>query len=464
MDSRHVKLPPEFLERMHAELGDSFQAFEASYSDCPRKGIRANLLKTNREELLDKLPADFQAQPVPWCSEGLYIDSKARPGKNLGYYTGLYYPQEPSAMLPAQALAPEKGELILDLCAAPGGKSTQIASLTGGTGTLVSNELVKSRSGILASNIERMGIPNAVILNEFPERLVPAFYEKFDRILTDAPCSGEGMFRKDPAVAGEWTPGRPAACAARQKNILKTVDKLLKPGGTLVYSTCTFAPEENEEIARYLVESGRYVQEPLSFEGIEPQIDPLTGNPAKDVHVYPHLAEGEGHYVARFTKTESCGEKPSGKRKALSPWKNASKRDLADYEKFRTVFMPDKLFENLHIRDDKLYALPEHIHSDVLSGLKVIKPGLEIGSFRKGRFEPSHSLAMALKADEVSNSAELTEDELWCYLRGEEIRPAVPVVNGWTLVLYDGCPVGFGKTSNGVIKNKYPKGLRIYKK
>lgn len=458
-------LPEAFLGRMKKLLGNGYGDFLASYGEQARKGIRANLLKTDREELLEKLPEDFKADTIPWCPEGIYIDNDARPGKNPYYYTGLYYPQEPSAMLPAQALAPEPDELILDLCAAPGGKSTQIASLTRGSGTLVSNELVKSRSGILASNIERMGIPNAVILNEFPERLVPAFYEKFDRILVDAPCSGEGMFRKDPDVTLEWTPGRPAACAARQKNILETVDRLLKPGGTLVYSTCTFAPEENEEISEFLVRTGRYRAEPLSFEGVYAPPSTETEQ-SPDIHVYPHLSEGEGHYVARFTKTAGSGDRPSGsgKKKTKSAYRKASKRDLADYEAFRSAFMPDKVYENLYLSGDRLWAFPDHIDGAVLSGLKVLRPGLELGTFKKGRFEPSHALAMALRREDVLSSTELDEDELWSYLKGEEIRPSEAVPNGWTLMLYDGYPAGFGKASAGTIKNKYPKGLRIYKK
>ncbi len=458
---------------MQEELGEGYAAFLESYNQTPKKGVRTNRLKANPAEVLAALPEDFHAQPVPWCENGFYIDAQARPGKQPAYYTGLYYPQEPSAMTPAEALDAQPGETVLDLCAAPGGKTTQIASAMGGEGLLVANEIVKSRAAVLGSNLERMGVKNALLLNVFPEHLNHGFYERFDRILVDAPCSGEGMFRKDPAVRTEWSPERVTACAARQEKILETIDKLLKPGGTLVYSTCTFAPEENEQVVEQLVQTGRYEVVPISMQGI-----PTTGlaentrTGMQDVtgtmRIWPQYSSGEGHYTAKLIKTASAEDAAPKRAKRDNAFRKASKKDLKDYKTFEAAYLsPDftNTLGELVLREDNLYALPKGLYYNMLDGLKVYRPGLHLGVLKKNRFEPSHALAMALKPEEFSNVFELeNEDAVWQYLKGESSTVQHAPDAGWTLLTWQNHPIGFGKTTGKTIKNRYPKGLRIYKK
>lgn len=468
-----AELPQEFLDRMQKLLSeDEYQSFLESYNKDPEKGIRANPLKIDRERLKERLPEEFKAHDITWCPTGLYIDPESRPGKRPEYYTGLYYPQEPSAMTPAQSISVEPGDIVLDLCAAPGGKSTQLAGKLQGEGTLVLNEIVGKRVGVLAQNVERMGIPNAVILNENSTRLAETFPGKFDKILVDAPCSGEGMFRKDEKVIGEWDSQKPVACSIVQKDILKDVDKLLKPGGELVYSTCTFAPEENEQVAEWLIENG-YEILPVELEGIE-----TTGRPeftesgteevTKTVRIWPHLSEGEGHFVARFKKPEEFAGNGSGrKRNKKKKGKKtklikAGKKSLSEFLAFCKKYIPDFDTNRLYRIDNRIYRLPEDIEPEELEDLKVYTPGLLLGELKTNRFEPAQTLAMVLDFDAFTNRYELSEDELWHYLKGEEIKPQRPVEKGWVLMGYEGYPVGFGKMSN-TIKNKYPKGLRIYK-
>lgn len=468
-----AELPQDFLDKMKGLLPEEeYTDFLESYKNDPEKGIRANPLKIDRDHLLERLPDDFKAHPISWCPSGIYIDSEARPGKRPEYYTGLYYPQEPSAMTPAQAIEIEPGDVVLDLCAAPGGKSTQLAGKMMGQGTLILNEIVGKRVNVLAQNVERMGIPNAVILNENSTRLSEVFPEKFDKILVDAPCSGEGMFRKDEKVIGEWDSNKPVACSIVQKEILQDVDKLLKPGGELVYSTCTFSPEENEQVAEWLVSLG-YEILPIELEGLS-----TTGRPEfslnnledvkNTVRIWPHLSEGEGHYVARFRKPKDMIDssrsksKIKSKKASKSKLKKAGKKSLSEFLTFSKEYMPNFDTNNLYRIEDRIYRLPKDITEKELENLKVYSPGLLLGELKKNRFEPAQTLAMALDFNEFSNRYELSEDELWHYLKGEEIKPKTPVEKGWVLMGYEGYPVGFGKMSN-VIKNKYPKGLRIFK-
>lgn len=472
-----AELPVDFLERMKELLPEEeYTAFLESYDSSPRKGIRANPLKISREDLEKRLPQEFEAHEIAWCPTGLYIDSDSRPGKQPEYYTGLYYPQEPSAMIPAQAIQVEPGDIVLDLCAAPGGKSTQLAGKLQGHGTLILNEIVGKRVGVLAQNVERMGIENAVILNENSSRLKEIFPQKFDKILVDAPCSGEGMFRKDEKVIEEWDNNKPVACSITQKQILEDVDVMLKPGGELVYSTCTFAPEENEQVAEWLVDRG-YELLPIEIEGIETNGRPeYTLEDLKDVEktirVWPHHSEGEGHFIARFRKSSEApqiqarAKKKSKKKKqqVKNKIKKAGKKSLGEFLAFCNEYMPDFNTDHLYRIDNRIYKLPEDISEEELENLRVYTPGLLLGELKTNRFEPAQTLAMALSFSDFKNRYELSKDELWSYLKGEEIKPDREVDKGWILLGYEGYPVGFGKVSNNTIKNKYPKGLRIYKK
>lgn len=463
-----TQLPKGFLTRMSGLMTpEEYEALLQSYTKPKYKGIRTNTLKCTPVEMTTRVP--FDLEPVPWCPTGHYIEETIRPGKNPAYYAGLYYVQEPTAMTPAEALCPEPGDWVLDLCAAPGGKTTQLACKLSGEGLLVANEIVVGRAGILASNAERMGITNLMILNEFPERLVENFYEAFDKILVDAPCSGEGMFRKEPEALSGWSAERVEHCARRQEKILESMDKLLKPGGVLVYSTCTFAPEENECIVERLLATGNYQTEPLTMEGLSDRGRPDwtekgTTEVMDTLRIMPYHVKGEGHYVARLRKVgQTSDDSGFGRRKAKGKLKKMGKRDLVDYEAFAKEYLVGQTFDHLYGFGEKLYSLPQGMTADQLAGLRVLRPGLHLGDFKKNRFEPSHTLAMALKPEAYAQVHEVaSDDEAYAYLKGEPL--VSKAVKGWTLVCWQGYPLGFGKASQGIIKNHYPKGLRIKKK
>lgn len=463
-----MEIPQAFKAKMKNLLPEKeYEALIASYENTVNKGIRTNTLKTDDREMLAQIP--FETEPVTWCPTGHYIDHTIRPGKNPAYFTGLYYVQEPTAMTAAEALSPNPGDWVLDLCAAPGGKSTQLACRLKGEGLLVANELVNNRAVILAENIERMGVKNALILNEFPEHLTARFYEKFDKILVDAPCSGEGMFRKDNGAAEEWSPERVLRCAERQIKILESVDKLLKPGGEMVYSTCTFSPEENEQVVENFLDNGRYELLPVELEGLDDRGRPEWAEKKTEAlketrHVMPYHVRGEGHFIARLKKVKACPETEVKTRlKGKSRLKQAGKQALKDYFRFAQTYFKEITFGNLHLLGDQLYSLPEGIDVKDLDGLKVLRPGLHLGTMKKNRFEPSHTLAMALRPEQFAQVYCVEDDEeAYAYLKGEPLTGKT--LSGWVLVCWKDWPLGFGKASQGMIKNHFPKGLRIMKK
>lgn len=384
-------------------------------------------------------------------------------------------------MTPAEALPVSPEDTVLDLCAAPGGKSTQLACKLAGKGLLISNEVVKNRAAVLAQNMERMGVTNALILSEFPEKLEQIFPGAFDKILVDAPCSGEGMFRKNPAVLTEWSAERVTACAARQLKIMASVDKMLKPGGHVVYSTCTFAPEENEGVVQALLNTGRYAVVPLDLPGLSDHGNPdwISGGDAAlngTLRIFPHHVDGEGHFVALLEKLADADDTPTRVRlkKVKRPkYVPATKNDLKDFWVFVQQsglnFAEDEKAwqKRLVMHRDELYLLPKGASPATLNVLKVVRPGLMLGTFKKNRFEPSHTLAMALTPEHYGTVLDLTDDDTaWAYLKGEPLTLSGDdkKLKGWTLVCYKGHALGFGKASGGVLKNHYPKGLRIMKK
>ena len=466
-----MELPEAFKEKMKKLMGESYQSLLDSYDQPESKGIRTNTLKLEPDELANKLP--FETQAVNWCKEGFYIDHTVRPGKNPYYYAGLYYVQEPTAMAAVEVLDPKPGDWVLDLCAAPGGKSTQIGARLQGIGLLVANELVNSRAGILSTNIERMGMTNAIVTNEFPERLVDSFYESFDKILVDAPCSGEGMFRKDPGALADWSLERVDRCMGKQEKILESAHRLLKPGGVLVYSTCTFSPEENEQIIEAFIEKYRYTLQTIELPGItdhgrvdwtRKQQQEIT----KTLRIMPMTVKGEGHFIAKLIKSEGIAEAIDVKQGyPKSRLKKATRTDLQDYRDFAKNNLQaefyQKIEDRLYLLGDHLYAIPAAIELERIANLKLLRTGLDLGTFKKNRFEPSYALAMALKLSQAKNSVDLNDEDLaYQYLKGEALNLQAP--KGWVLVGYDGYPLGFGKASEGLIKNHYPKGLRIRKK
>ncbi len=460
-------LPDAFSDKMKMLMKDEWKAFADAFDAPAHKGIRRNTLKIDEQSF--KRLVSFVGTPVPWCRTGYEIDSEIRPGKHVAYYAGLYYVQEPTAMIPAEALSPKPGDMVLDLCAAPGGKTTQLACMLDGEGVIASNELVTSRSKILAENTERMGIVNSVVTSAFPEKLLPAFAGAFNKIQVDAPCSGEGMFRKNPDAAKQWSPERVSACAERQKKLMMTVDKLLACGGEVVYSTCTFSPEENEQVMEAMLETGRYEAVPLELPGIVGRGRPewtLHGTKAVSLalHVMPHEVPGEGHFIAKFRKTADASNQPplDGKRSKKTAFVRADKKTIKYLKTFcDETDMAFPQGEILRV-GDVLFTPPEGFNTARLSGMRLLRCGIPLAEVKKNRVEPTHTLAMTLSPENFGNVYDTDDDEIaFAYLKGE---PLTAPVKGWCLVCWHGFPLGFGKGDGRIIKNHYPKGLRIYKK
>ncbi len=423
----------EFLINMQKLLGEAFEEFKTALFETPQKALRVNTLKTSGDDV------DFKEEKVPWATSGYYY-SKDKIGATWQNRLGLVYSQDASAMAPAEILSPKAGDRVLDLCAAPGGKTTQLAQLMEGEGIIVSNEIVPSRCKILYENIERLGISNAIILNEDPRNLETRFEGWFDKILVDAPCSGEGMFRKDKTAAEMWTPQTNEICANRQELIMNSAIKMLKPGGMLVYSTCTFSPLENE----FLIEKIVKTNENISVEKIDS--DYLTDGIYEGTkRIYPHIQKGEGHFIAKLKKNDGR----EGKIKEMTPSKN-----IELFESFKTDNMEDTEFLT-YLSGTRLFLHKEKLPD--LSGLKWYCGGIYGGDLLKGRFEPNHHLAIALKKENFKSFYELSDTEFDKYIRGETVNSDI---KGWCLMLYRGYPAGFGKGSGGIIKNHYPKGLR----
>lgn len=451
-----MPLPTAFINRMETLLKDEADAFFATYNQKKALGLRVNPLKTTIEELRSQ--TDFHLQPIPFCNTGFYYKAEDEPGKHPFHQAGLYYIQEPSAMFVAKVLDADPGERILDLCAAPGGKSTQIAAMMNNTGLLVSNEVFPKRAKALSENIERCGVTNTLVTNETPEKLARYFPGYFDKILVDAPCSGEGMFRKDPDAAQYWSPEHVRECAALQSGILDAAYQMLKSGGTLVYSTCTFSPEEDEKMVEGFLE--RYPD--VEIMPIE-KPDGVAGGKTEWTHhhtpaiqaaarLWPHLLQGEGHFVAKLKK---AGMSSAWTGKTARPEKESN---LKDYRHFEQETLCTPIHRSFFIAKNQLFALPDLCPD--FNRLRVVRAGLHLGEFKKNRFEPNHALSLALPADHFKQLFPLTINGTdWdTYLRGETL-PA-KAGNGWTVVTIGGHPLGWGKIAGGVLKNFYPKGLR----
>lgn len=448
-----MKLPEKFEERMKKMMGDEYNDFINAFENSPiYKGIRINTSKPNAEKAV--LSEFGELERIEWCSDGFYVDKSEISGNHPYHMAGLFYFQEPSAMSAVEGLPVEKGDYVLDLCAAPGGKSTQAGAILGGSGLLVSNEIVKKRADILSENIERFGLSNVIVTNETPQRLADKYEGFFDKIIVDAPCSGEGMFRKEPQAVTEWSIEHTESCGVRQQHILDCAVKMLKPGGYIIYSTCTFAPVENEVNAAYLIEK----------HGMElcamPKLSMLDGGKTKwsgtdykmeeTKRIFPHHHKGEGHFIALFRK---CGGEGADyvQKKKLKPV------DISLYRRFEKEFLNVRLDGEFVMFGDNLYLKPEGIDIDKI---KVMRCGLHLGVYKKNRFEPSYALALALDKDSFKNSVsfECDSEELKSYLTGNVINADF---KGWGVICVNDYPLGWGKGSGGTIKNHLPKGLRI---
>lgn len=456
-----VSLPEDFLKQMKTLLQDEYDAFIHTYEQAPTRSLRVNTLKLTPAELAKRVP--FHLQSIPWCREAFYYDHEQdRPGKHVYHAAGLYYIQEASAMSSVEALDPQPGEIILDLCAAPGGKTTQIAAKMQGAGRLIANEIDGKRIKALVENLERCGVTNAVVLNENPLRLTDRFAGFFDRILVDAPCSGEGMFRKDREACERWSLRATEKCADLQLEIITAAAPMLRPGGRLVYSTCTFNPRENEQLlARFLAEHPDFrlipVPQSAHYQPGHPEWAEAA-NPElnQTARLWPHKLQGEGHFVAVLEKevqTAQSYPRP-GKFPPLPAQANRH------WQKFiKETYRNPKLFQgHLTLYGEHLYLVPSEFPS--LRGIKVERPGRYLGQVKKSHFVPSHALALSTLPEQVFQTLDfqVSDPELILYLQGEALP--VSLSKGWTLVTVDGFALGWGKVSGGLLKNHYPKWLR----
>lgn len=512
-----VSLPREFEIKMKKLLGAEYEEFLASY-DRPRNfGLRVNVDKISTEEFEKKAP--FHLTKIPWTENGYYYEEQDMPARHPFYYAGLYYLQEPSAMTPASRLVSQPGDRVLDLCAAPGGKATELGARLHGKGVLVANDISASRAKALLKNVEVFGIRNSFIVNEVPAKLAENFPEFFDKILVDAPCSGEGMFRKDPAVAKVWDGNKPYECAKQQKEIITRAAQMLAPGGDLLYSTCTFSPEENEQVIQFLLDSREdmEIREIKPFEGFAPGRPDVayegwdreesenrkmgSADLKKCVRIWPHKMAGEGHFLALLHKRapeETAGEQKNDRvvsnnsettvdeqkkqvQGVISDIKGIGKPETKALTEFFADVSMEMNWKQVEVRKGQVYLVPEALGAR--KGLVFLRNGLYLGEIRKDRFEPSQSFAMALKKKEYMAVIDLDYSDMRVekYLRGEtldvddivaknlqaaseaDLPKAVGkrLEKGWQLVCVNGYPLGWGKLVNGTLKNKYHAGWRM---
>lgn len=428
-------LPEAFLTRMKHQLGEEYEAFLESLERPRAVALRFNPLKGEAPAL------PFVGDGVPWEPQGFYYDPDSRPGLHVYHEAGVYYLQEASAMAPVALLDPQPGEKICDLCAAPGGKTTQIAGRMDGKGFLLCNEINPKRAKILSRNIERMAVANALVTNEHPERLAQKYAGFFDRVLVDAPCSGEGMFRKEEAAVTDWSQETVEMCARRQAEILHSAAQLVRPGGRLVYSTCTFAPEEDEmAVEAFLKEHPEFDPEPLDAPWFVP------GENAS-YRMWPHKLLGEGHFAAVFRKSAEAEEEDVALQKG-----EKLPKQWEVFAKELGIRLPEGKAVTF---GQNLYWAPAELPD--LARMKVMRPGLELGTVKKDRFEPAHALALWLKecGNEECYGAE--SEEMKAYIHGEVVPSGK---KGWCLVKAGEFSIGWGKGDGRVLKNHYPKGLR----
>ncbi|WP_061593080.1 RsmF rRNA methyltransferase first C-terminal domain-containing protein [Streptococcus gordonii] len=433
-----MRFPTGFEEKYQRLLGKEAASFFSTFDQEPISAFRTNPLKEGQVTF---------SNPIPGTKWGHYGKVS---GKSSEHVTGLIYSQEPAAQMVAQVAHPHEGMRVLDLAAAPGGKSTHLLSYLNNTGLLVSNEINNKRSKILVENIERFGARNVLVTNESAERLAKVFLSFFDLIVLDAPCSGEGMFRKQPDAMDYWSLDYPAQCAALQREILEDAVKMLANGGELVYSTCTWAPEENEEIVAWILD-----EFPLELVDI-PKLNGMT--PGIDypetARMYPHHFKGEGQFVAKF---RFVGEHKLPKLKPVRSNLTADQRSL--WQIFQKEHLKVDLKGDLQTFGDQLYLLPLGLPD--LSKVKIARNGLHLGTFKKKRFEPSFALGLALQPSEVKNKLELSQQDFEVYVGGETLQIKESLPNGWYQLIIHGNGLGFAKLANQTLKNYFPKGLRF---
>lgn len=456
-----MTLPDEFCNRMLDLIPDEYEDFLRSYETEIYKGIRINTLKcASAADIASRLGLK---ERVKWCESGYYADSCDINGNHPLHAAGVFYFQEPSAMCASEAMPLISNARILDLCAAPGGKTTHIGARMENKGLLVSNEIIPKRAAILSENVERMGLRNTVVTSETPSRLAEKFPSFFDGIIVDAPCSGEGMFRKEPQAVTEWSVMHTLSCAARQKSILDDAYKMLRPGGYIMYSTCTFSIDENEKVTEYMAEKyGMEICEAKGLTMLSPGIGDFCGI-EKCRRIFPHKQRGEGHFAALLRKRSVIEDETAPAEKRDTRRDNSFSGGLKDaiksYREFECAALNTELSGKFILFGERLYLLEEEIDIDKL---KILRCGLLLGSAKKGRFEPSHALSHALNKESFKSFIDLdiNSAELKKYMHGEVIGYSG---SGWCVVGTDGYGIGWGKASGGTVKNHYPKQLRTLK-
>lgn len=457
-----MNLPIAFEEKMKDLLGAEFDEYIKCYDEKRLYGLRVNTKKISVEAFKEICP--FEITQIPWIENGFYYDGEqVQPAKHPYYFAGLYYLQEPSAMTPANRLPIEPGDKVLDVCAAPGGKATELGAKLDGKGVLIANDISNSRAKGLLKNIEVFGIGNVLVLSEEPGKIEEYFPEYFDKILIDAPCSGEGMFRKDKKMVKAWEEHGPDFFAKIQRSIVTQAARMLKPGGMLLYSTCTFDPKENEGTIEYLKQEYPefVIKDIVPYDGFAKGKPEVTQSKDPDfektVRIWPHKMHGEGHYLALLQK----GEKNEAVH--VKPKKNRAKKVPEELEQFFRDISWEMDWNRLEMYSEKVYYMPDDIPN--VKGIRFLRTGLYLGDMKKNRFEPSQSLAMCLKKEEYAKTIDLDVDDerVIRYLKGETIDVEELVsqkAGGWHLVLVNGYPLGWGKLANGTLKNKYLPGWR----
>lgn len=443
-----MQLPEKFKAQMKELLMEEYEDYIQSFEHERYYGLRVNTLKISVEDFLKISP--FHLLPIPWTSDGFYYDANLdKPSKHPYYYAGLYYLQEPSAMLPAEVLPIEHNDYVLDTCAAPGGKSTKLATKLNQTGLLISNDISSSRCQGLLKNIELFGIKNTWVTSEDLVNMESHYLNTFDKILVDAPCSGEGMFRKEPDLIKSWIDKDDSYYPPIQKSILNAALNMLKPSGYVVYSTCTFSIHENEEVIQDALNHHENVHlvDIKKIDGMQPGI-----NMPECVRLYPHKIHGEGHFVALLKKD---GE-PTNK-KENSQQSDPLNEDVQDF--LNLCALPKGIFK---IKKDKVIWLNTDFQA--YKGFRVLRSGLLIGQIKNKHFEPNQAFAMSLNENTFKNVLNLSSEDARVikYLKGEtlDVKDIDSRTNGWTLVLVNHFPLGFAKLSKGTLKNKYAKGWR----
>lgn len=460
-----IKLPEKFENKMKELLQDEYDDYLQCYDEPRYYGLRVNTNKISVEDFLKIAP--WPLTPVPWIPNGFYYDGdKIQPSKHPYYFAGLYYLQEPSAMTPASRIPVEPGERVLDVCAAPGGKATELGAKLKGEGVLIANDISNSRARGLLKNLELFGIGNMMVISEEPGKLVEYFPEYFDKILIDAPCSGEGMFRKDKKMVKAWEEHGPEFFSKLQRSIITQAAAMLKPGGMILYSTCTFDPLENEKTVEYLLETCPEFKicEMEGYEGfcegIPKYVEDHSEEYRKTVRIFPHKMQGEGHYLALVKKGDDNTERKN--EKTAKP-KSGAKKLPEELEQFLKELAWDVDKSRLDIREERVYYMPENL--PMLKGVRFLRSGLLLGEVKKNRFEPSQALAMCLKKEEYPRILDfpVSDDRVIKYLKGETLDVediTSRKEKGWYLVCVDGYPLGFGKLANQTLKNKYLPGWR----